>query len=59
MAQAEERATVKGGKSVARVRVRNYGTVCDRIWDIVDGNIALADTVTGRGLRKMLEETDI
>ena len=30
MAQAEERATVKGGKSVAVVRVRHYGTVDDR-----------------------------
>jgi hypothetical protein len=59
MAQAQERATVKGGKSVAVVRIRNYGTVCDRVWDIVDGNVSLADTVTGRGLRKMLEDTDI
>jgi hypothetical protein len=59
MAQAEERATVKGGKNIASVRVRHYGTVCDRIWEIVDGNISLADTVTGRGLRKMLEETDV
>ena len=52
MAQAEERATVKGGKSVTIVRVRNYGTVDDRLWAIVDGNISLADTVTGPGLRK-------
>ena len=59
MAQAEERATVKGGKSVSIVRVRNYGTVDDRIWAIVDGNIKLADTITGSGLRKMLNETDI
>jgi superfamily II DNA/RNA helicase len=59
MAQAEERATVKGGKSVAIVRIRNYGTVCDRIWDIVDGNISLADTITGSGLRRLLTMTDI
>jgi hypothetical protein len=59
MAQAEERATVKGGKSVAIVRIRHYGTVDDRIWQIVDGNISLADTITGRGLRKLLEATDI
>ena len=59
MAQAEERATVKGGKSVAVVRVRHYGTVDDRIWEIIDGNISLADAVTGHGLRKMLEATDV
>ena len=59
MAQAEERATVKGGKSVAVVRVRHYGTVDDRMWEIVDGNILLADTITGSGLRKMLDATDI
>ncbi len=59
MAQAQERATVKGGKSRAVIRMRNYGTVDDRIWAIVDGNIALADTITGTGLRKMLNETDI
>ena len=59
MAQAEERATVKGGKSVAVVRVRHYGTVDDRLWAIVDGNISIADAVTGHGLRKMLTETDV
>ena len=59
MAQAEERATVKGGKSVAIVRVRHYGTVCDRIYDIVDNNIKIADAVTGHGLREMLNATDI
>lgn len=59
MAQAEERATVKGGKSVAVVRVRHYGTVDDRLWQIIDGNIALADAVTGHGLREMLEATDV
>lgn len=59
MAQAEERATVKGGRNVAIVRIRNYGTVDDRLWDIIDGNITLADTITGHGLRKMLLETDV
>ncbi len=59
MAQAEERATVKGGKSVAVVRVRHYGTVDDRLWAIVDGHISVADAVTGHGLRKMLTETDV
>jgi superfamily II DNA or RNA helicase len=59
MAQAEERATVKGGKSVSVVRIRHYGTVDDRVWEIVDGNISLADTITGTGLRRLLEATDI
>ena len=59
VAQAEERATVKGGKSVAIVRVRHYGSVDDRIWQIIDGGIAIADAVTGHGLRKLLLETDI
>lgn len=59
MAQAEERATVKGGKNVASVRIRNYGTVCDRIWEIVDGNVSLADTITGRGLRELLLATSV
>lgn len=59
MAQAEERATVKGGKSVGIVRIRSYGTVDDRLWDIVDGNISLADTITGTGLRRMLAMTDV
>ncbi len=56
--QAEERATVKGGKSVSVVRVRHYGTVDDRLWDIVDTNAELADTITGHGLRDMLMNTD-
>jgi len=59
MAQAEERATIKGGKSVAIVRVRHFGTVDDRLWQIIDGNISLADAVTGHGLRKMLEATNV
>lgn len=59
MEQAKERATVKGGDSIPVIRMRNYGTVCDRIWAIVDGNITLADTITGTGLRKLLTATDI
>jgi hypothetical protein len=58
IAQAEERATVKGGKSVSIVRIRHYGTVDDRLWDIVDGNRSLADTITGQGLRDLLMKTD-
>ena len=57
--QAKERATVKGGKPVAIVKVRHYGTVDDRMWDIVNGNIAIADAVSGTGLRRMLEATAI
>lgn len=57
--QAQERATIKGGKPVAIVKVRHYGTVDDRMWEIVNGNIALADAVSGTGLRRMLEATAI
>lgn len=59
IAQAQERATVKGGKAVPIIRIRHYGTVDDRLWQIVDGNVSLADAVTGHGLRKILMETDI
>lgn len=56
--QAEERATVKGGKPVAIVRIRHYGTVCDRLWQIIDSNTSLADSITGTGLRDMLMQTN-
>ena len=59
MTQAEERATVKGGKKVAIVRIRTPGTVDDRIWDIIDGNVAMADAISGTGLRDLLLRTDI
>lgn len=58
-AQAAERATVMDGKTISLVRMRHYGTVDDRIWEIIDGNVALADTITGTGLRKVLEATDL
>lgn len=58
IAQAEERATVKGGKSISVIRIRHYGTIDDRLWQIIDGNILLADTVTGHGLRDLLLKTD-
>lgn len=58
IAQAEERATVKGGKPVSVVRVRHYGTVDDRLWEIVDTNTSLADSITGHGLRELLRRTD-
>jgi hypothetical protein len=59
MVQSEERATVVGGKAITIVRLRTHGTVDDRLWEIVDGNIALADVVSGRGLRDLLRETKI
>jgi len=59
MQQAEERATVKGGRTVTIVRIRTPGTVDDRMWQIVDDNIALADTVSGRGLRDLLLQTEV
>ena len=59
IAQSEERATAKGGKSVAIVRMTTPGTVDDRNWEIVDGKITLADTVSGRGLRDFLLQTSI
>lgn len=58
IAQAEERATVKGGKSISVVRIRHYGTVDDRLWQIVDSNTALADSITGHGLRDLLQSTN-
>ena len=59
VAQAEERATVKGGKTVYIVRMTTPGTVSDRIYQIIDGNIKLADSITGHGLRDLLRQTDI
>jgi SNF2 family DNA or RNA helicase len=58
-AQAEERATQIKGKSVAIVRMTTPGTVDDRNWEIVDGKVSLADTVSGTGLRDLLLQTDI
>lgn len=59
MSQAEERATVKGGKTVASVRIRTPGTVDDRIWQIIDDNVSLADTLSGQGLRDLLLQTNV
>lgn len=59
IAQAEERATIKGGKPVSIIRLRTYGTIDDRVWDIVEGKITLADTVSGSGLRDVLLQTDV
>lgn len=58
IAQAEERATQVGGKNISVVRMRHYGTVDDRLWQIVDGNATLADSITGQGLRDLLLQTD-
>jgi len=57
--QSEERATVKGGKTVSIVRITTPGTVDDRNWAIVDSKATLADSVSGRGLRDLLLATDV
>ncbi len=59
VAQAEERATVREGHPVAIVRLRTLGTVDDRNWAIVDGKLTLSDTVSGRGLRDLLMQTNV
>jgi hypothetical protein len=57
--QGEERGTVKGGHPVTLVRLRTYGTVDDRIWDICDGKAKISDSVSGHGLRDLLRATDV
>jgi hypothetical protein len=57
--QGEERGTVKGGHDVTLVRLRTYGTVDDRNWEICDGKYTVADSVSGHGLRELLRATDV
>ena len=57
--QGEERGTVKGGHAVTLVRLRTYGTVDDRNWDICEGKSTIADSVSGHGLRELLRATDV
>ena len=57
--QAQERGTQIAGKAVNIIRFRTHGTVDDRNYEILDGKIQLADTVTGTGLRDLLLRTDI
>ena len=57
--QAKERGTQIAGHPVSVVRMRTIGTVDDRNWDIVDGKVTLADTVSGTGLRDLLMRTDV
>lgn len=59
VAQAEERGTVKGGTSTTITRIRTPGTVDDRNWALADGKVTLADTVSGRGLRDLLRQTNV
>ena len=59
ISQSQERGTAIGGKSVAIVKLRTYGTVDDRNWQIVEGKFTMADTVSGRGLRDLLLATDV
>lgn len=57
--QGNERGTARGGRSTTIVRLRTYGTVDDRNWDIVEGRVTMADTVSGQGLRNLLMATDV
>jgi hypothetical protein len=57
--QAKERGTQIAGHAVSLVRLRTPGTVDDRNWQIVDGKVTLADSVSGRGLRDLLRLTDV
>lgn len=57
--QGEERGTVKGGHAVTLVRLRTYGTVDDRNWEICDGKFKISDSVAGHGLRDLLLATDV
>ena len=57
--QAKERGTLVAGHSVGIVRMRTPGTVDDRNWSIIDGKVSLADTVSGRGLRDLLMQTNV
>lgn len=57
--QAKERGTKKGGHTVTIVRFRTRGTVDDRNWELADGKVRLADTVSGQGLKALLLATDI
>lgn len=59
VAQSEERATMIGGKSIAIVRLRTYGTVDDRNWEIVEGKESLHDTLSGHGLKQLLLQTEV
>lgn len=59
VAQSQERGTKVGGMPTAIVRLRTYGTVDDRNWQIVEGKFTMADTVSGRGLRDLLLSTDV
>jgi hypothetical protein len=59
VAQGEERGTELAGHPVTVVRIRTPGTVDDRNWDIVDGKVTMAETVSGRGLRDLLRATNV
>lgn len=59
VAQAEERGTLKGGTPTTIVRIRTPGTVDDRNWSLADSKMAIADSLSGRGLRDLLLRTDV
>jgi SNF2 family DNA or RNA helicase len=53
-AQADERATAKGGRTVALVTLATPGTVDDDIRASNKDKARLADTISGAGLRDLL-----
>ena len=57
--QSQERGTKIGGHTVSIIRLRTYGTVDDRNWQLSDGKVTLADSVTGHGLKELLLKTDV
>lgn len=59
LAQAEERGTLKGGTTTTVVRIKTPGTVDDRNWALADGKMLIADSLSGRGLRDLLRQTNV
>lgn len=57
--QGNERGTARGGRPTTIIRLRTLGTIDDRNWDIVEGRVTMADTVSGQGLRNLLMATDV
>lgn len=59
MSQAAERATMVAGQNVSLVRLAVPGTVEEDIHNDYTGKVALADAVSGRGLRDLLLRTRV
>lgn len=58
-AQGDERGTMMGGKAVNIITLATTGTVHDGIVLSNTNKVALADQVSGRGLRDLLLRTDV